>query len=442
MPSYRPIRTYRRWWRYKAHHHDATLPAHTVDCPECGLRIDIPRLLQGQEAHCPRCSHEIVEVEKNPYIAPLAYAVTSLILMVFVYGMMFITVSFSSVTSILSLPAMMKILIVQDFGFLAEVMFVLTFGIPLLFLLMCLYVYTALLREKMYPALFYATRTLVRLRHWIMVDVFFISTLVAYIKLTSVAEVEFGAAFYLMFVLAVMLIRTSVSIPQHWVYYRIHKISGRNTIQAPAAGLICCSRCLYFRQADENICGVCGSALFSRRPKSLSVSLAFLLAATILYIPANLLPIMISSNPFNTEISTIMSGIIYMWKDGDKLIAAIIFSASILVPGAKIASLFFLQIAAASSKLPLSAHTLSRLYRMTEAVGKWSMIDIFVIIILMSAFHTPLARVTPGPAAAYFCSVVVLTMFAAYFFDPRLLWDKAAENRPSEIPDTLHTQYD
>ena len=236
------IPAYHRWWRYKSYLPDATLPAHTVECPDCGCRMDIPRLRQGQEAHCPVCNHEIVEVENNPYIAPIAYALTTLILMAFAYNMVYIRVDLFGVTSILSLPQMMRLLISLDYGFLAEVMFILTFGAPLLFLLLCLYVYTALIREKAYPALRFATRVLVRLRHWIMVDVFFISTLVAYIKLSSVATVEFGSAFYLMFPLSVMLIRTSVSIPQHWVYYKIHRLTGGHAVQTATEDKICCSR--------------------------------------------------------------------------------------------------------------------------------------------------------------------------------------------------------
>ena len=398
----KPVRIYHRWWRYKSYLPDATLPAHTVECPDCGCRMDIPTLRQGQEAHCPVCNHEVVEVENNPYIVPLAYALTSLILMAFAYSMVYVRVDLFGVTSILSLPQMMRLLISLDYGFLAEVMFVLTFGAPLLFLLLCLYVYTALVRERAYPALRFATRILVRLRHWIMVDVFFISTLVAYIKLSSVAVVEFGSAFYLMFPLSVMLIRTSVSIPQHWVYYKIHRLTGGHAVQTASEDKICCSRC---------------------RPKSLNISLAFLLAALILYFPANILPIMISSNPTALEINTIFNGIVYMWNDGDRMIAVIIFSASIMVPVLKIIAMAVL-IASAYFKPPMSAAKMSVLYRITESIGRWSMIDIFVIIILMSAFHTNMARVVPGGAAVYFCLVVILTMLSAYYFDPRLIWDR------------------
>ena len=122
-----------------------------------------------------------------------------------------------------------------------------------------------------------------------------------------------------------------------------------------------------------------------------------------------------------------MSGILLMWNDGDKFIALVIFSASIMVPTLKILSMLGLLFSARISPL-LPIEKLSLQYRITEFVGRWSMIDIFVIIILMTAFHTPIARVTPGPASIYFCLVVILTMLSAYFFDVRLLWDNAGQN--------------
>ena len=431
MATYRPVKTYQRLWRRKIYKRRATLPAHIVDCRECGLRNHIPQLSQGQEAACSRCGHELVRVESNPYIAPLAYTTTTLILLAIVYSQMFLTIEMPGVYSRLTLPGMMKILIVQDWGFLAEVMFIFIFGTPLLFLLLAFYVYLALARQQFMPYLLYATRTLVRLRNWMMIDVFFISTLVAYIKMYTVSTVTFGPAFWLMFVLGVMLIRTAVSAPEHWVYYQIHHLLHRTPIFPADDKHICCSRCLYFQPAHEEECGVCGTDLFNRRPRSIRISLCFLIAAAILYLPANLLPIMISSNPINLEISTILSGIQYMWNDGDRLIAAIIFSASIVVPTLKILSMAVL-LASTRISMPMSIGKMSLLYRATEWIGRWSMIDIFVIILLMSAFHTPMARVQPGPASIYFCLVVLLTMLSAHFFDPRLLWDKATRQQTAD----------
>lgn len=119
------------------------------------------------------------------------------------------------------------------------------------------------------------------------------------------------------------------------MYFQIGRLTGNNAVQTASEGKTCCSRCLYFRDSAESPCGVCGAELYRRLPKSLSISSAFLTAAVVLYFPANILPIMISSNPAATESNTIFSGIAYMWDEGDRLIAAVIFSASILVLGAE-----------------------------------------------------------------------------------------------------------
>ncbi|WP_304335373.1 paraquat-inducible protein A [Conchiformibius steedae] len=401
----------------------ATLPAHQVDCPECGLRVSLPKLRQGQQADCPRCGGHLVRVEYNPYLLPLALALAGLIVMALVYSQMFATVRLGSAFAYLTLPQMVASLVGQDDGFLGTVLVVFTFGVPALFLLMCLYVYWSLLSQAPFPYLLYVARALTRLRHWLMADVFFISVLVADIKMSAVAQVKFGAAFWLMPVLALILLRLVQAVPAHWLYFQIRRSENHDLFQTAAHDqTVCCTRCLYFRPQDEAECGVCGSDVFDRRPHSLKLSFYFLLAATILYIPANLLPIMISENPLAKDVSTILGGILYMWGEGDKLIAVIIFSASIAVPSLKIISMALLLYSAKVKPL-LSVERLSLQYRLTEAVGRWSMIDIFVIIILMSAFHTPVARVTPGPAAMYFCLVVLLTMWSAYFFDVRLIWD-------------------
>lgn len=422
----------RRKW-LKLYMPEATMPAHSADCPECGLRVAMPKLRQGQQADCPRCGGHLVRVESNPYLLPLALALSGLILMVLVYSQQFVTVRLGSAYAPLTLPQMVSSLVSQDDGFLGTVLFVFTFGVPALFLLMCLYVYGSLLQHTPFPYLLYVARALTRLRHWLMIDVFFLSVLVADIKMSAVAQVKFGAAFWLMPVLALVLLRTAQAVPVHWVYFQIRRSENPDLFQAEAGdGKVCCTRCLFFRPPEEQECGVCGSDVFDRRPHSLKLSFYFLLAATILYIPANLLPIMISENPLSKDVSTILGGILYMWGEGDKLIAVIIFSASIAVPTLKIVSMALLLYSAKVKPL-LSVERLSLQYRLTEAVGRWSMIDIFVIIILMSAFHTPLARVTPGPAAAYFCLVVLLTMWSAYFFDMRLIWNWKARQQAGSL---------
>lgn len=405
-----------------------SIPTHHVGCPRCGLVLKIPTIIPGEEAKCPRCHQHLVRVEKYPIDTPLAYAIASLIIMAIVYSHLYITVDMFTLHVDLTLPSMLATLAQQDYSILAEVMFLLTFGSPLLFLILCLYVYIGLYYQHVLPGMLYATRTLVRLRHWIMVDVFFIATLVAYIKITGNAEVHFGLAFWLMMVLAILLIRTSQGVPEHWIFYQIQTLTGNDpTLVKHSEHTISCNYCLFEQPAGENICDVCGSFLSKRKPLSLRISMAFLLSAIILYIPANLLPMMITRAPNSNLASTILDGIEYMWKDGDILIAVVIFSASMAIPILKIISMLILLYSAAYKPL-MSPAKLTILYRITESIGRWSMIDIFVVIILMSVFTSPLAKVTPGAATIYFCGVVILTMISALSFDPRLLWDETGKN--------------
>ena len=156
---------------------------------------------------------------------------------------------------------------------------------------------------------------------------------------------------------------------------------------------------------------------------------ALVCAAIILYIPANALPITITSALGIKQADTILSGVIYFMQSGSWEIAAIIFIASVFVPIAKLILLIFILL---SVKFRSSWRARDRtvLYRLTELVGRWSMVDIFVVTILIALVKLgAVATIEAGPAAVYFASVVVLTMFAAESFDPRLIWD-FTEDKP------------
>ena len=174
-------------------------------------------------------------------------------------------------------------------------------------------------------------------------------------------------------------------------------------------------------------CGRCGSVIHARYPRSLERSLAFLIAAVIAYIPANVYPIMTLRKLGEGEPATILGGIFHLAHAGMWSLAAIVFVASVLVPVLKLVGIAYL-VATARRATPAQARERTRLYRMVEAVGRWSMVDVFVISILVALVQLgALATIESGPAATAFCVVVVLTMLSAMSFDPRLIWD-ATEN--------------
>ncbi|HTB60895.1 MAG TPA: paraquat-inducible protein A [Polyangia bacterium] len=199
---------------------------------------------------------------------------------------------------------------------------------------------------------------------------------------------------------------------------------------AGRAGLLLCPACGMLNRCGRTEavsrrpgCAHCGLHLRARKPHSQSRALALLLAAAILYAPANLLPILETSSPFGSQRDTIMSGIKFLWTGGSWPLALIILIASILIPLAKLLTL---------GALLFSVHRRwrgarlqrARLYRMLERIGRWSMTDVFVAAVLSKLVQLRgLARISVGPAAIAFGAVVVLTMMATRAFDPRLIWD-------------------
>ncbi|MDO5686966.1 MAG: paraquat-inducible protein A [Neisseria sp.] len=409
---------------------DATLSARRLGCGVCGARVDVPRVRQGQEACCPRCGANLVRVEREPYVLPIVYALTALAVLLVVSFGFFMGMTMPGVAVHLTLPGMMAALVRHEYGFLANVMFVFVFATPLLFLLLVLYVYAALLRREARPWLLQAARWMFRLRVWLMVDIFAVSALVALVKIRALAQVEYGVSFYAMFVYSLLLARVVLAVPPHWVYEQIARLLPEMRLSQAGGATVACRHC-HFEQPQEGVrCTVCGARLSFRRAHSLRLAWAFLLTAMILYVPANTLPMMITENPMVTFTSKIVDGVFTLWQGGDHLVAVIIFIASVAIPLLKIIGMMVVLIAV-RFRLPFSARTLTRLYHTVEMVGRWSMIDVFVTIMLMATFATPLARVLPGVAVIYFTLVVILTMLSAYFFDVRLLWDKQREDDSS-----------
>lgn len=209
-------------------------------------------------------------------------------------------------------------------------------------------------------------------------------------------------------------------------------------VTAAQLGLLSCHACRQVSRAPEGArgarwalhdmrCPRCGAALHLRRPDSVSRSWAFLIAAMILYIPANILPMMKTSSLFGSQSDTIMSGVVYFWTSGSWYLALIIFFASIVVPMLKMIALAVLLVSV-QRRSRWQQEQRARLYRLVETVGRWSMLDIYVVAVIVALVQLKaLATIQPGPGAAAFGAVVVLTMFAAMAFDPRLIWDAREE---------------
>lgn len=170
-------------------------------------------------------------------------------------------------------------------------------------------------------------------------------------------------------------------------------------------------------------CPRCHASLHGRIPNSIARTWALLITAMLLYVPANLLPVMKTTYLGSVTPDTIMSGVIYFLHEGDWPLALVIFTASIIVPLVKMATLLYLLVSV-QSRCSVRTRQRSMLYRATELVGRWSMVDVFVVGLLTALVHMgAISTIEPGMGALAFAAVVILTMLAALSFDPRLIWD-------------------
>lgn len=206
--------------------------------------------------------------------------------------------------------------------------------------------------------------------------------------------------------------------------------------RAADSGRCLCERCGSLNEAGAGkSCAVCASPLEARRPHSLQRTVAWLLTAVVLYVPANTLPIMTTRYLGAPTESTIVGGVIQLWHHESYFPASIIFLASVVVPVAKILSLAWLcWISSFGYRQSREQH--SKLYEWTELLGRWSMVDVCVVAVLVSLVQFgSLLRIESGAAGLAFAGVVISTMFAAHAFDPRLIWDAIAKRKCEESRD-------
>jgi paraquat-inducible protein A len=198
----------------------------------------------------------------------------------------------------------------------------------------------------------------------------------------------------------------------------------KSSLTALKASLVSCHSCHLLCKATSvskgayAVCPRCGARLHARKPNSIARTWALVAAAFLFYIPANVLPITHVISFGKAQSDTIMSGVIYFVKSGSWPIALVIFVASVFVP------LLKLLLISVQRKSQWRRKDRTRLYRITEAVGRWSMVDIYVVTILVALVKLgSLATIQAGTGAIFFAGVVIITIFAAMGFDPRLIWD-------------------
>jgi paraquat-inducible protein A len=434
-----------------------------IACHECDLlQRERPVPVNGV-LRCCRCRAALYRRQTGGLDRPLAYALAALALFALANAFPIVGLSVNGDLVETTLFGSVRVLYRDGMWPLAALIFVTTLLMPLLQALGIVWLLLPL-RLGRRP---YRADLVFRLLHvaqsWGMTEVLILGLLVALVKLAHIASVVPDIALWSFGALMLLLAAAAAAFDPRELWARLEgppdvarhaaaeaaaapsahssaiwpaSLAASASFSAPtAAG---CLRCVChdcgllsapLTEADDGAhrhalrCTRCGSRLHLRKPNSLARTWALLLAALVLYLPANLLPVMHTSSLFGAQKDTIMSGVVYLWTSGSWPLAVLVFIASIAVPMLKILAIGFL---AASANLHSRWQPVqrARIYRAVEMVGRWSMLDIYVIAILTALVQfNALATITAGPAAIAFGAVVVLTMFAAMSFDPRLTWD-------------------
>jgi paraquat-inducible protein A len=290
------------------------------------------------------------------------------------------------------------------------------------------------------PWLVAGFRWVERLQPWSMMEVYLLGVLVAYVKLQDLAVVQLGIAFFSFIGTIVLLAAADSRFEPHAIWRRLAPQATTDVLlPVPGTHLAACEQCDQVVRADAtdrhgHICPRCAAPIHHRKPDSLSRSWALALTAAILYIPANVLPVMTVVSFGKGAPDTIVSGVIELLHAGMWPIALLVFFASITVPVLKLIGLVFLLVSVHRGwRSRLRDRTV--MYRIIEGVGRWSMVDVFMIGILSALVALGnLATIEPGPGAIAFCGVVIVTILAAMAFDPRLMWDVSDDRSEGSRP--------
>jgi paraquat-inducible protein A len=403
-------------------------------CPDCAKAQRLPALRPGMIAACIRCGALLRRTTPASLEVALALGLSSAVLLALGSMLVLATVDEAGQTRIADLLSGPAALAQNGLWELSALVAFTTIAAPVLCLGLLLYTLIGLRLRTVPPGLRTAYAWRVRLRPWSMIEVFLVGYFVAYSKLGSLVHITPGAGFFALFGFMLVNCAIDVTLDHHAVWEAIDR---RDPIHPPRAAArahavrptpIGCHICrLACDPADHAaVCPRCGSALHRRKPDSLARTAALALSGLLLYVPANVFPVLTVIKFDQGSPSTILTGV---WEllDADQIpLAIIVFLASVAVPVLKLLGLAAL-MALATNRWSGNLRPLSVLYRIVIAIGRWSMIDIFMESILSALVQFGnTASIKPGDGAIAFAAVVVLTMFAAESFDPRLIWDRAA----------------
>jgi len=397
------------------------------ECPGCGLFQTVPALRPGMTAQCVRCPTVLRRTSGHRVDHIIALTLAAFVLLVVMCSTTLMSVETAGIRRTADLFSGPHELVRQNMGELAAVIVFVTVLAPLTRLLGMLYVLIRL-HERRAPAhLRRVFAVAERLRPWSMLEVFVFGVFVAYVKLGDLVTIGLAAGVYALLALTFVLVWMDSALDREAIWERLY----RGGLCAGSRGLgaaVGCETCglVSVPQPHDPRCPRCESALHERKPNSVARTWALVIAAAVLYIPANYYPVLSIVQLGAGQPSTILGGVEELLTARQYPLAALVFFASVLVPMLKLVGLSTMLVTIQTGRVGWLRDR-TRLYHIVRFIGRWSMIDIFMESLLgaLVAFGAVIT-IEPGAGALAFCAVVILTIFAADTFDPRLMWDAAA----------------
>jgi len=399
-------------------------------CHDCGELQKVVAISPEHKLECVNCESVLHSGHGSWLQLACALAVTAAILFVCSISLPFITLEVGSQSQTATILDGFWALLARDQWLLAGVVIATLFIYPLFEVFAFLYLLIPYSLNVRLPGQGMVLRWLIQVQSWSMLEVFMLSVLVASVKLADMAILHMESGFYVFSALVAVLILAWVKMDRSKLWSWINpnnyftRVDGEHVYDCR----ICKAMVGEHIVEHDKHCPRCESEMHKRIPKSLEKTTALLIAATILYIPANVLPIMTYATLGEVGTDTIFSGVIELMAAGLWGIAIVVFVASIVVPMTKIFILAYL-VWSVKSGMKTGLKQRAWLFRFTELIGRWSMVDVFVVTMLVALVQFGFVyTVEPEGAIIAFGAVVVLTMVAAESFDPRLLWDAIDES--------------
>ena len=396
-----------------------------IACHLCDLICQVPELADDQVALCPVCEGMIGQNLDSHLDNVIPMSISALILLACSLPFTFISFSRQGIVQSIGLLDAAEMMLQYGQPFLASLI-----NLTIILLPASILTFNLLLHAKVVSWLpkeiqIFFTKAVFQAKEWCMPEIFLVGVLVSLVKITSLADVEIGMSFWAFagFVFCFIFTLVKLNKMATWDYIAHHSqfMQALAGVRAIDENLAACPQCDILTL--EKHCPRCSTEVTLRDPHNLQKTLAWTITSGLLYIPANLYPITTTVLFTDAKSSTLIEGVALLWQSGSYPVALVIFVASVVIPLAKLAILASL-CWVVKRRVKFSQLSFTKIYAVTEFLGKWSMMDVFVVAVLVALVHLGgIMEVIPGPGALFFSAMVIASMLAVHTFDPRQLWD-------------------